>query len=150
MHFDIVDVGACGRGIPVEGAVPAGGPVCRNEIIPFEHFIAIPVEDDHMPDNGNPFNGKDIVAVFLIQAIIIGFLGAILGIFIGFSISYILSITPFDTGNNPFISLKFFPVIFRLKYYVFGVVFGIITTLLAGFFPSRKASKIDPVAILRG
>ena len=96
------------------------------------------------------FNGKDIVAVFLIQAIIIGFLGAILGITIGFSISYILSITPFDTGNNPFISLKFFPVIFRLKYYAFGVVFGIITTLLAGFFPSRKASKIDPVAILRG
>jgi lipoprotein-releasing system permease protein len=31
-----------------------------------------------------------------------------------------------------------------------GLAFGLITTILAGYFPSKKAAKIDPVAILRG
>jgi lipoprotein-releasing system permease protein len=31
-----------------------------------------------------------------------------------------------------------------------GAVFSIVTTYFAGYFPSRKASKIDPVIIIRG
>jgi lipoprotein-releasing system permease protein len=41
-------------------------------------------------------------------------------------------------------------VIFKMEYYVMGMAFGVITTILAGYFPSRRAAKIDPVAILRG
>jgi lipoprotein-releasing system permease protein len=94
------------------------------------------------------FGGKDVVAVFLLQAIIIGLAGGFLGLGIGFGISYLLSITPFETGDM--ISLKTFPVIFRVEYYIMGLAFGLITTILAGYFPSKKAAKIDPVAILRG
>ncbi len=94
------------------------------------------------------FGSKDIVSIFLLQAIIIGFLGAILGILLGLGICYILSITPFPAGD--FISIKTFPVLFDFRFYGLGVVFGIVTTLIAGYSPSKKASKIDPVAILRG
>lgn len=94
------------------------------------------------------FDGKDIVSIFLLQAIIIGFLGALLGVGLGLGICYILSITPFPAGD--FISIKTFPVLFDFRFYALGVVFGIVTTLFAGYFPSKKASKIDPVAILRG
>jgi len=94
------------------------------------------------------FAGKDIIAIFLIQSIIIGVLGACLGLLIGFSLSYLLSITPFDAGD--FLAVKTFPVIFNIKYYLMGLGFGVITTILAGYMPARKASKIDPVAILRG
>ncbi|GAB3163655.1 ABC transporter permease [Telluribacter humicola] len=94
------------------------------------------------------FGGKDVIAIFMIQSIIIGFLGAILGVVIGFSLSYILSITPFDAGD--FLAIDTFPVKFDLKYYILGVLFGVITTLLAGYFPSKRAAKIDPVEILRG
>ena len=31
-----------------------------------------------------------------------------------------------------------------------GGVFSLVTTYMAGYFPSRKASKIDPVVIIRG
>ena len=31
-----------------------------------------------------------------------------------------------------------------------GGVFSIITTYLAGYFPAKKASTIDPVIIIRG
>ncbi|GAB3899149.1 ABC transporter permease [Larkinella knui] len=94
------------------------------------------------------FEGKDIVLIFLFQAIFIGLLGGLLGLLIGFTLSYLLSITPFNTGD--FITIKTFPVIFEPKYYGMGILFGLITTVLAGYFPSRKASKVDPVSILRG
>lgn len=94
------------------------------------------------------FDGSDIVAVFLLQAVFIGFSGGVLGLAIGFGLSYLLSITPFDAGD--FLSLKTFPVIFAVKYYAMGLFFGVVTTILAGYFPSKKASKVDPVAILRG
>ncbi len=94
------------------------------------------------------FGGKDIVSIFLIQSVIIGVLGAFLGILIGYCLSYGVSVMPFDAGD--FLDIKTFPVLFEWKFYFAGMLFGIITTLLAGYFPAKKAAKIDPVAILRG
>ncbi len=94
------------------------------------------------------FDASDIIAIFLLQAAFIGFTGGLLGLVIGFGLSYLLSISPFDAGD--FLSIKTFPVIFAAKYYVMGLLFGVITTILAGYFPSRKAAQVDPVAILRG
>ena len=95
------------------------------------------------------FGRKDIVQIFLTQSLVIGTMGAITGILLGFVLSYALSRVPFPQ-NNSFVSLKFFPVTFNPFHYVFGIMFGILTTFVAGFMPSLKASRIDPVAILRG
>jgi len=94
------------------------------------------------------FARKDIVQIFLSQSLVIGLLGAITGIILGFSLSYMISRVPFP--RSEFISLRYFPVIFKPAHYVFGLVFGLLTTFLAGFTPSLKAARIDPVAILRG
>ena len=34
--------------------------------------------------------------------------------------------------------------------FLVGIVFGLISALIAGFLPSRKAQKADPVEIIRG
>lgn len=94
------------------------------------------------------FSGKDIVNIFLTQAVVIGLLGALLGMIMGFFFSYLVSKAPFDGGD--FLSIDHFPVNFDPIFYIIGVGFGIVTTLLAGYTPAKKASKIDPVAILRG
>ncbi len=94
------------------------------------------------------FERRDIVQVFLFQAVFIGLMGGIAGLSLGFILSYTLSKTPFDAGE--FLSVDTFPVNMDPKFYIFGLLFGVLTTILAGYFPSRKASKIDPVAILRG
>lgn len=94
------------------------------------------------------FEGKDITAIFLFQSLIIGILGGIMGLVVGYFFSYLLSITPFPEAT--FFRISTFPVNFLPLHYVLGLVFGFLTTLFAGFFPSRKASKIDPVAIIRG
>jgi lipoprotein-releasing system permease protein len=94
------------------------------------------------------FQGKDIVGIFLLQSLIIGVIGGTAGISVGYGFSYLLSITPFPQGD--FFRMKTMPVNFNPLFYVFGVLFGFITTLFAGYFPALKASKIDPVQIIRG
>ncbi len=94
------------------------------------------------------FAGRDIVQIFLGQSLFIGFFGALMGEVLGFLLAYALSCVPFP--HNDFIALKFFPVAFNAGHYMFGLAFGMVTPFVAGLMPSIKASKIDPVAILRG
>jgi len=94
------------------------------------------------------FSGRDVKQIFMIQSLVIGFVGSLAGLVIGYLLSYAISKAPFDGGD--FVSLDHFPVNFDPKYYVIGIVFGVVTTALAGYMPSRKASKMDPIEILRG
>jgi lipoprotein-releasing system permease protein len=94
------------------------------------------------------FAGRDIVQIFLSQSLFIGFFGAMMGEVLGFLLAFVLSRVPFP--HNEFIALKFFPVEFNPAHYIFGLVFGVVTPFIAGLMPSLKASRIDPVAILRG
>ena len=94
------------------------------------------------------FAGKDIVRIFMMQALIIGISGALLGLLVGYSLSVAVSHVPFDAKS--FFDLDHLPMNFNPVFYMIGVWFGIITTAIAGYMPSRRASKIDPVIILRG
>jgi len=94
------------------------------------------------------FSGRDIRQIFLTESITIGVSGALLGLVLGFLMSYGVWNLPFP--QNEFISITRFPVTFHTHHYLFGVAFGIVTTFFAGLMPSVKASRIDPVAILRG
>lgn len=94
------------------------------------------------------FSGGDVRRIFLYQAMIIGVAGGILGLIIGFFISVGISHAPFETEALP--TVHTFPVNFNPAFYIIGTVFALITTFFAGLLPARKASKIDPVEILRG
>lgn len=94
------------------------------------------------------FTGADIMQIFLSQSLIIGIAGGLLGLLLGFLLSFGMSRVPFP--EDGYVSIKFFPVLFESQYYFFGMLFGILTTFLAGMLPALKAAKIDPVAILRG
>lgn len=94
------------------------------------------------------FSSGDVQRVFIYQALIIGIIGGLLGLCIGFLMSYGISKSPFETDALP--TVKTFPVNFNMWYYIGGSLFALITTFFAGYLPAKKASKIDPVAILRG
>ncbi|MDX2048769.1 MAG: FtsX-like permease family protein [Chitinophagaceae bacterium] len=94
------------------------------------------------------FQGKDITGIFLLESVMIGVTGGLLGLLLGFTVCYILSITPFPAGT--FFRIDTFPVDFNPLHYILGLVFGFLTTLMAGYFPALKASRIDPVRIIRG
>jgi lipoprotein-releasing system permease protein len=94
------------------------------------------------------FAGKDVRVIFMIQSLAIGLLGGLLGLLVGFTLSYMIAQVPFDGGD--IISLEHFPVNFKSKYYITGIIFGVVTTAIAGYMPSRKAANVDPIEILRG
>ena len=94
------------------------------------------------------FEGGDIISIFLLQSLIIGITGAFMGVLLGGGISYVIDQIPFPARDM--IKLDTFPVTYKWQHYLLAIVFGAITTLFAGYFPSKKASKVDPVAIIRG
>ena len=91
------------------------------------------------------FSGPAVTSIFLQQAIYIGVLGGIIGVIVGFLITLMVSRIYIGAG-----SLKYLPMSFYTPHYVEAIIFGILTTVAAGFFPARKASKVDPVTIIRG
>jgi lipoprotein-releasing system permease protein len=94
------------------------------------------------------FSGKDVNALFITIALTIGLVGGALGLVFGFGLSAVIGEIPFNTASLP--TVKTYPINYNPKFYLIGAVFSIITTYLAGYFPSKKASKIDPVDIIRG
>ena len=94
------------------------------------------------------FSGSDVNAIFIMIASAIGIVGGLVGLALGWAVSAIIDEVPFDTASLP--SIKTYPINYNPKIYMIGLAFSIITTYLAGYFPSRKASKIDPVIIIRG
>lgn len=94
------------------------------------------------------FSGKDVNGIFLIIALTIGITGGFAGLLFGFLLSLIIDQVPFRTAALPTVTT--YPVNYGLMFYVIGACFAIITTYFAGWFPARKASKVDPVFIIRG
>jgi len=94
------------------------------------------------------FSGNDVQKIFIGIAITIGLFGGMLGLLFGFGLSQLIDQIPFNTAALP--TVKTYPINYNPKFYLIGTIFSIVTTYFAGYFPSRKASKIDPVIIIRG
>jgi lipoprotein-releasing system permease protein len=94
------------------------------------------------------FSGKDVNKVFISIALSIGIFGGMIGLLFGLGLSSIIDNVPFNTEALP--TIKTFPIQYNPKFYLIGGIFSIVTTYFAGYFPARKASRIDPVIIIRG
>ncbi len=94
------------------------------------------------------FSGKDVNRIFIIIALSIGFFGGVLGLLFGFLASLGIDQIPFNTTALPTVTT--YPVNYSPVFYFIGSSFSILTTYFAGWSPARKASKVDPVDIIRG
>ncbi|HRG57997.1 MAG TPA: ABC transporter permease [Bacteroidia bacterium] len=94
------------------------------------------------------FSGNDVQKIFIGIAIAIGLFGGIIGLIFGFGLSAVIDQIPFNTPALP--TIKTFPINYNPNFYIIGALFSLVTTYFAGYFPSRKASNIDPVIIIRG
>jgi lipoprotein-releasing system permease protein len=94
------------------------------------------------------FSGNDVKWIFVLLSIIIGLAGGLFGLVFGYVFSSIIDVIPFETASLP--TIKTYPINYDPLYYVIGITFALFTTTIAGLFPALKASKVDPVEIIRG
>lgn len=89
------------------------------------------------------FKGKDVIRIFVTQAVSIGIMGVIGGIIVAIILIAILKRV--YVGGD----IGYFPIDYEFKKFVQGVVIGLIITFFAGYIPAKKAANVDPVEILR-
>jgi lipoprotein-releasing system permease protein len=94
------------------------------------------------------FSGKDVQLIFMSQAMIIGFVGGVLGLIVGFGLTSLIDTITFKTEALP--TVETYPINKDPLYFIIGFSFAMVSTFLAGYLPSKKAKKIDPVKIIRG
>lgn len=94
------------------------------------------------------FSGNDVKWIFISLSMIIGFTGCVFGLLFGFGFTKIIDNIPFNTAALPTITT--YPINYNPLFYIIGITFALVTTFIAGFFPALKASKVDPVEIIRG
>lgn len=91
---------------------------------------------------------QDIWKLFLAESVIIGFLGGTVGILLGFFGTYAVNagvnVLAKNFGGQQ-INLFYTPTSFVLFIMVFSTVVGFIT----GLYPSRRASRLNPLEALR-
>lgn len=96
------------------------------------------------------FKNGDILAIFLSEAGIIGVIGGAIGILVGSLISLALPVLV-SMGFRGFqagVSFSYQPLI-RAEMTILVFMFALGVSILAGLYPARRASKMDPVVALR-
>jgi len=100
---------------------------------------------------------RNILTMFLAEATLIGLIGALFGVPAGYGLAQLLGYTMtsfrLPQGANPQIpieqiSFTITPVLSPTL--VLGAIFfGVVVSVLFGWYPARKAAKMDPVQALR-
>lgn len=89
------------------------------------------------------FKGKDVIRIFVTQAVSIGVMGVIGGVVLATVLITLLKRV--YVGGD----IGYFPIDYETKKFVQGIVIGLIITFFAGYIPAKKAANVDPVDILR-
>ncbi len=93
------------------------------------------------------FRDRTIRAIFMIEALLIGLTGAAFGWVLGYLLTRGLASLEFKT---PFSDYNHLPVLYSVKHYLLASAVALISSLVAGYFPSRAAARLHPVDIIRG
>ncbi len=82
-------------------------------------------------------HGRDILLQFLIEAITLSLLGGVIGILLGVGSARLLS------------ALKGWPLLISVSSVALAFLFSAAVGVFFGFYPARKASRLDPIDALR-
>jgi lipoprotein-releasing system permease protein len=93
------------------------------------------------------FRQATVRRIFIIEALLIGTVGMLLGWGLGYLLCRGLGSLEFKT---PFTDADRLPIIYTWVHYVIAGAVAISSSVVAGYFPARKAARLHPVEIIRG
>jgi putative ABC transport system permease protein len=80
---------------------------------------------------------RDVIQLFIVEAIILGVIGAVLGVMAGLGFGYL--------G----VSIADWPMVYPLQWVGIAVAIGVSVGVLSGLYPAWSAARIDPIEALR-
>jgi putative ABC transport system permease protein len=80
---------------------------------------------------------RDIRLEYLLEAGVLGIVSSVLGIALGVAVSFLIG------------SLAGLPSAITPQSILIGLMFGVLTTTIAGVYPANRAAKLDPIEALR-
>lgn len=94
------------------------------------------------------YDGFDIVSLFFMQGLIVGIVGAFVGMIAGYLVCLYLQTLSFMhvTPNNPTGKLH---ILLSWKIYTQAVFMAILSASLASILPARAAGKLTPIDVIR-
>ncbi|GAQ94338.1 lipoprotein-releasing system permease protein [Thermodesulfovibrio aggregans] len=93
------------------------------------------------------YDSSDIIKIFVFHGITIGFSGALLGCILGYGLQEFLASV--NVSVEGLVRTKGFALDRNPLYFLYGVLFAFTFSTFAAFYPSYKASKLNPVDIFR-
>ena len=88
--------------------------------------------------------GKDIMRQFLVEAIVLSCIGGFIGVVLGISASALatMAINSFSPGTD-------WPIVISIPAAAVAMGFAAAVGIFFGYYPARRASKLDPIDALR-
>lgn len=95
------------------------------------------------------FHEADMRHLFLIEGLAIGTAGSVLGWAVGFGLSLLLASVRFEF-SGPTGEVSGLPLAWSVWHYAIATGFALVAAGVAGYLPARRASRLNPVDIIRG
>ena len=88
--------------------------------------------------------GKDILRQFLVEAVVLSCVGGILGVALGLGFSALgtIAINSLSSGTD-------WPIVVSIPAALVAMGFAAAVGIFFGYYPARRASKLDPIEALR-
>jgi lipoprotein-releasing system permease protein len=92
----------------------------------------------------------DIQAVFVVEGVLVGVLGALAGALVGLGLIEVLAAIRFG-GEGPIVRGRDGFILARETWpFIAGGVFAVLASAIAALVPARRAARLNPVDIIRG
>jgi lipoprotein-releasing system permease protein len=96
------------------------------------------------------FKRAEITWIYLAQGLVVALIGAAIGCLLGYVMIEIMSAIPMASSSASTVRSDHLMMGKSPVYFIAASLFAIIVSLVAAVGPSRSASKVNPVEILRG
>ncbi len=90
---------------------------------------------------------RTVRRIFVLEAGIIGFAGSLIGFALGYLLCLALGAVEI---KSPFTDASHLPVAYSPSHYALALAVALVSALVAGYAPARKAARVHPVDIIRG
>jgi lipoprotein-releasing system permease protein len=93
------------------------------------------------------FTERTVRGIFVVEALIIGLIGALIGFVLGYLLCLALGTVEI---RSPFMDVNRLPLTYNPWHYLIAAMVALSSSVAAGYSPARKAARVHPVDIIRG